>query len=96
MDKTLDFVKSISEKPFFLYYAPYAVHTPIQPINSLLAKYQNKAEWNGQNNAEYATMVENVDTQIGRLIDLLEKSGKIENTFILFISDNGGLYKVTK
>jgi len=52
MDKTLDFVKSVQEKPFFLYYAPYAVHTPIQPVKSLLAKYQNKAEWNGQNNAE--------------------------------------------
>ena len=41
-------------------------------------------------------MVENVDAQIGRLIDLLEKTGKIENTFILFTSDNGGVYKVTK
>ena len=96
MDKTLNFVKSVENKPFFLYYAPYAVHEPIQPIKSLLAKYENKAEWNGQNNAEYATMVENVDTQIGRLVDLLEKFGKIENTFILFTSDNGGLYKVTK
>lgn len=96
MDKTLDFVKSVKEKPFFLYYAPYAVHTPIQPVKSLLSKYENKPEWNGQNNAEYATMVENVDAQIGRLINLLVSSGKLENTFILFISDNGGLYKVTK
>jgi len=96
MDKTLDFVKSVQEKPFFLYYAPYAVHTPIQPVKSLLAKYENKSEWNGQNNAKYATMVENVDTQVGRLIDLLESTGKLKNTFILFISDNGGLYKVTK
>ncbi len=96
MDKTLGFVTSVQEKPFFLYYAPYAVHTPIQPVKSLLDKYKGKAEWNGQNNAEYATMVENVDSQIGRLIHLLESSGKLKNTFILFISDNGGLYKVTK
>jgi len=96
MDKTLDFVNSVSGKPFFLYYAPYAVHTPIQPVKSLLTKYENKAEWNGQNNAEYATMVENVDAQIGRLVDLLESSGKFENTFILFTSDNGGVYNITK
>jgi len=96
MDKTLDFVKSVSDKPFFLYYAPYAVHTPIQAVKSLLPKYKSKDEWNGQNNAEYATMVENVDAQIGRLIDLLESSGKLENTFILFTSDNGGVYDITK
>lgn len=96
MDKTIEFVKSIQKEPFFLYYAPYAVHTPIQPIKNLLAKYRNKAEWNGQNNAEYASMVENVDAQIGRLIDLLKSSGKLDNTFIIFTSDNGGLYKVTK
>ncbi len=95
MDKSLDFVRSVQGKPFFLYYSPYAVHTPIQPVKSLLSKYENKAEWNGQHNANYATMVENVDTQIGRLIDFLESSGKIDNTFILFTSDNGGHYGIT-
>jgi len=96
MDKTLEFVESTNENPFFLYYSPYAVHTPINPVKDLLAKYEKKPEWNGQNNAKYATMVENVDIQIGRLIALLKKSGKLENTFILFISDNGGHYKITK
>ncbi len=96
MDKTLDFVKSTNENPFFLYYSPYAVHTPIHPVEKLLPKYENKAEWNGQNNAKYATMVENMDTQIGRLIQLLEETQKLDNTFILFISDNGGVYKITK
>lgn len=96
MDKTLDFLNSVQEVPFFLYYSPYAVHTPIHPVKELLPKYENKAEWNGQNNAKYATMVENLDTQIGRMIANLKESGKLENTLILFISDNGGLYKVTK
>lgn len=98
MDKVLDFVKSNREKtdPFFLYYSPYAVHTPIQPVKSLLPKYEDKASWNGQDNAEYATMVENLDTQIGRLIAELKSSGKFDNTFILFTTDNGGVYKVTK
>ncbi len=96
MDKTLDFLNSLQNEPFFLYYSPYAVHTPIHPVKELLPKYENKAEWNGQNNAKYATMVENLDTQIGRMIANLKESGKLENTLILFISDNGGLYKVTK
>ncbi len=95
MDETLSFVQSATQ-PFFLHYTPYAVHTPIQPIAELLPKYQNKAPWNGQNNTEYATMVENLDTQIGRLIDKLDESGKLDNTLILFISDNGGHYGITK
>ncbi|MFV0266718.1 MAG: sulfatase, partial [Draconibacterium sp.] len=96
MDKTLEFLKSVKDKPFFMYYSPYAVHTPIQPVKELLSKYTNKAEWNGQNNAEYATMVENLDTQIGRMVSLLKQTGKLENTLVLFISDNGGVYKITK
>ena len=96
MDRTLEFLKTTDKNPFFLYYAPYAVHMPIQPVNTLLRKYENKPEWNGQNNSKYATMIENLDTQIGRLVALLRKSGKLENTFILFTSDNGGHYGITK
>lgn len=96
MDKTLEFLKSLDETPFFMYYSPYAVHTPIQPVKALQPKYEGKAEWNGQNNAKYATMVENLDIQVGRMIDFLKETGKLENTFILFISDNGGVYRITK
>lgn len=96
MDKTLQFLNGVDEQPFFLYYSPYAVHTPIHPVDSLLSNYEGKPAWNGQDNAKYATMVENLDIQIGRLIDNLEKSGKLENTFILFTSDNGGHYGITK
>ncbi len=96
MDKILEFLKSVNNKPVFLYYAPYAVHTPIQPVSKLLPKYENKKEWNGQNNAEYATMVENLDIQIGRLISELKELGMFDNTFILFTSDNGGHYGITK
>ena len=96
MDKTIEFINSVDKKPFFLYYAPYAVHSPIQSINELLPKYNNKPAWNGQNNARYATMVENIDIQIGRLIACLNESGKLRNTFILFTSDNGGVYGITR
>ena len=95
MDHTLEFVDSV-KSPFFLYYSLYAVHTPIQPVDSLLYKYENKAPWQEQNNKEYATMVENLDRNIGRLVALLKKKKLIDNTIILFISDNGGVYGVTK
>ncbi len=96
VDKALGFLQSTGNQPFFLYYSPYAVHTPVQPVKSLLTKYENKPAWNGQGNAEYATMVENLDTQIGRLVSELKSTGRFENTFILFTSDNGGHYAITK
>jgi len=96
MDKTIDFVNASEEnKPFFLYYASYAVHTPIQKIDSLMYKFEGKEPWNGQSNKAYATMINNEDRNIGRLIDALKKKGLFENTFIIFTSDNGGLNNVT-
>jgi len=39
--------------------------------------------------AVYAGMVDNMDQNIGRLVDYLEESGQIKNTLIIFLSDNG-------
>jgi len=95
MENALKFVDTIAS-PFFLYYSPYAVHTPIMPVDSLLAKYKKKAPWNGQGNPEYATMVDNLDRNIGLLINKLKERNLFNNTLIVFTSDNGGLYGITK
>jgi arylsulfatase A-like enzyme len=44
-----------------------------------------------QSDPGYAAMIENLDTNIGRLLNALERSGKKENTIVIFFSDNGGL-----
>lgn len=44
-----------------------------------------------QSDPDYAAMVENLDSNIGRLMNALERSGKAENTLVIFTSDNGGL-----
>lgn len=95
MENALKFVDTIYS-PFFLYYSPYAVHTPIMPVDSLLPKYKNKKPWNGQGNPEYATMVDNLDRNIGLLIRKLKDKNLFDNTLIVFTSDNGGLYGITK
>ncbi|WP_422351099.1 sulfatase [Flagellimonas sp.] len=95
MEKTIGFIDTVSS-PFFLYYAPYAVHTPITPVERLMEKYNQKAGANGQDNAEYATMIENLDSNIGLLISKLQEKGIMDNTLIVFTSDNGGLYGITK
>ncbi|RYX86531.1 arylsulfatase [bacterium] len=40
--------------------------------------------------AIYAAVVEHMDTAVGRLIDGLKQRGELDNTLILFLSDNGG------
>ncbi len=44
-----------------------------------------------QSDPVYAAMVENLDSNVGRIIDALADSGKLEDTLIVFSSDNGGL-----
>ncbi|WP_417444139.1 sulfatase [Joostella sp.] len=95
MENALKFVDTV-QKPFYLNYSPYAVHVPIMPVDSIVPKYEKKSSWKGQGNAKYASMVDNLDRNIGLLIDKLKARKLFDNTLIVFTSDNGGLYGITK
>ncbi|MFK8112257.1 MAG: sulfatase [Rubripirellula sp.] len=88
-DEASQFIQANKAKPFLLYYCPYAVHTPIQAIESVAAKY--KREGKSDKNAKYAAMVESVDDAVGMIVQSLIKANVIDNTLIIFTSDNGGL-----
>lgn len=94
-DLAIKFLKTHNNKPFFMNFATYAVHTPLQGKVDLVKKYQRKKGSYGQYNPEYAAMIENMDMNVGRLIAYLKKSGKFDNTFIILTSDNGGVYGIT-
>ncbi|MEW4490710.1 sulfatase [Thalassoglobus sp. JC818] len=85
-----NFIKDNQEGPFFLYLTHYAVHTPIQGKEELVAKYQQKQATENHNNAKYAAMVESVDDSVGRVLDVVKECGLDDNTIVLFFSDNGG------
>lgn len=93
-DEAVGFIKAHGEQPFFLYWAPYAVHTPLQAREELIEKYRAK-EPTHQKNATYAAMVESVDTGVGRIVDALDQAGLAERTLVVFTSDNGGLLGAT-
>ena len=38
----------------------------------------------------YAAMIEHLDVQVGRIVSYLKESGQFDNTYIIFMSDNGG------
>lgn len=93
-DEAVGFIRSHKDEPFFIYYAPYAVHTPIQAKPAVEARYEAKVKTN-QTNPAYAAMVESVDDAVGRIMATLEELKLAERTLVLFTSDNGGLMRVT-
>lgn len=121
-------------KPFFLYYAPGAVHAPhhtlpedreryqgqysqgwdvvrtqrlakqkqlgIVPANTALTAHNPHVEdWQhltpdqqrmyARFQENYAGFVDNLDQQVGKLVAYLRESGQLDNTIIIFMSDNG-------
>jgi len=68
--------------PFFLYYAPVAVHELITP----------SADTQGSSKAgPYGDFIHDLDLGVGRILAALEKQNALENTLIIFTSDNGGV-----
>lgn len=93
--EALTFIEANKDNPFFLYFAHYSVHTPIQAKAEITAKYENKEGDNGQDNPKYAAMVESTDQSMGRVMQKLEDLELDENTIVIFFSDNGGHGGVT-
>jgi len=94
-EEALEFMQQNRGQPFFLYLPYYAVHTPLQAKPRLEQKYTKKGPATCQANANYAGMVDNLDSCIGTLMKELEALGLSENTLIIFTSDNGGIREVS-
>ena len=87
--KALEANRSRDGKPFFLYMSHYAVHVPIQADSRFVQKYLDAGL--PETEAAYATLVEGMDKSLGDLMDYLEATGQLDDTIIIFMSDNGGL-----
>ncbi len=77
-----------SDKPLFLYVSYNAVHSPFQVPESYKQPYAHL----DKNRQTMAGLVASVDDSIGQVVDQLKKKGMLENTLIIFSSDNGGVY----
>lgn len=75
------------EKPFFLYFAQYAVHAPFETDPRFADHYADKGL--KANAVAFATLIEGMDRSLGDVLDQLEKSGVADNTLVLFLGDNG-------
>jgi len=94
-DEAIKFIRDNKTQPFFLYLPYYSVHTPLQARSDLITKYSNKDMSGHQNNATYAGMIESVDANVGRLVQVLSDLSLEENTLVIFTSDNGGVAHIS-
>ncbi len=85
--EAVSFVERNQTKPFFLYLAYNAPHGPLQATEKYLNRFENIKNTKRRT---YAAMVSAVDDGVGKLIDKLKETGQINNTIIVFLSDNGG------
>jgi arylsulfatase A-like enzyme len=74
------------KQPFFAYMAHYAVHSPFQADPRFAKNYPELPK----PQQAYASLIEGMDRSLGDLLAQLDALGIAENTFVVFLSDNGG------
>jgi arylsulfatase A-like enzyme len=74
-------VREEPEKPFFLYFAQVTIHAPISPGEELRGS---------SNCGPYGDFIHDMDHSVGEIMDALAYAGVLDNTIVIFTSDNGG------
>ncbi len=90
-DEAVKFIAGHKDKPFFLALWPYNVHAPFQGKPEDVEAYRPFAEssWY-QRSAIMGSMVKTLDDNVGKIMAELERQGLLDNTIVIFTSDNGG------
>ena len=87
-DEAVAFVERNRDCPFFLFLAYNAPHGPLEATPKYLNRFSHIDE---PKRKTYAAMVSAVDDGVGRVLSELEKYKLLENTIVVFLSDNGGI-----
>jgi len=77
-------------KPMFLYVAFNAPHLPLQVTDKYLDRYAGGVISN-KNRKFIAAMISAVDDGVGEILDAVESEGIVDDTLVVWVSDNGGL-----
>ncbi len=85
-NEAIAYIKEQSDKkggePFFLNLSYYTVHTPYQAPEDVIAA-------NGDD--KYKAMIDMLDRNVGRVMEALEELNLLDDTIVIFTSDNGGV-----
>lgn len=93
-DEAIAFLEANRNRPFFCYLPHHTIHGVVTAPDGIVQKYREKgAPAEGLHNATYLAALEYMDTQIGRLLGALNDLKLAENTAMVFLTDNGGVYE---
>jgi arylsulfatase A-like enzyme len=79
------------DRPFFMYLAFNAPHTPLQALKS---DYDSLPQIKDHTLRVYAAMIKALDRNVGKVLSTLKENGLEENTLVIFTSDNGGAHYI--
>lgn len=85
--EAVDFIDRNSDRPFFLYLAYNAVHSPLQGANRYMTQFGHIEDVHRR---IFAAMLANLDDSVGEVLAKLRQEKLEEHTLIFFISNNGG------
>ena len=97
----IDFIKENTHQPFFLYLPYNTPHSPMQVPDRFWEKFKDKklsqtgsgGPPKNQNQIDHTraalAMCENIDWNVGRIMEHLKNSDLLENTIVIYLSDNG-------
>jgi arylsulfatase A-like enzyme len=86
-DEAVKSIHANRNRPFFLYFAPNAIHTPLQASK---ADYEALPQIHDHRLRVYGAMMRSLDRNVGRILKALKDEGLDDNTLVIFTSDNGG------
>jgi arylsulfatase A-like enzyme len=90
-DQAAAFIRQHRDKPFYLNFCLYSVHSPWNAKKELIERFKKTADPKAaQRNPLYAAMVKSMDNAVGKLLDALDTARVTDNTIVVFTSDNGG------
>ena len=87
--ESVEFIRRNSRRPFFLYVAYTAPHTPYLGPNDGGPAPVPEEDYNKGSRSTYIAMVERMDQGIGAILNALRDNGLARNTLVIFMSDNG-------
>lgn len=88
-DEAVRFIARKRDRPFFLYVAYTAPHTPYQGPDDRKPEPVPQADYNKGSRATFAAMVERMDEGIGKILYALKERNLADSTLVVFMSDNG-------
>jgi len=90
-DEAVKVIEANKDRPFFLYLAHWAPHSPLQATRE---DYDALSHIPDHRLRVYAAMIRALDRGVGRVLEALRSQGLEENTLVFFTSDNGGAHYI--